>query len=115
MAINECVIPTVSYSFGMVYWLESELEELDIKIRKMLNIYRVFEIKSDVGRLYIARSVGGRGLQSVWDVYQLGNYQASICKSAHILAISPCEVLQAYSAVDEKGIFSIKKEAEKLK
>ena len=58
-AINEVVIPVISYSFGVVYWLESDLKEMDVKIRKLLNIYRAFEIKSDVDRIYIPREIGG--------------------------------------------------------
>ena len=46
-AINECVVPVVSYSFGVVDWLENDVKEIDIKIRKMLHMYRAFEKKSD--------------------------------------------------------------------
>ena len=109
VAINECVVPVISYSFGVVYWLESDLKEVDIKIRKMLNLYRAFELKSDVDRLYIPRSAGGRGLQSVWDVYK-----SSICRLAHVLKNSPCDVLKACAKVDQRGLFSIQKKAEKF-
>ena len=109
MAINECVIPIISYSFGVVYWLESDLKGMDVKIRKLLNIYRAFEIKSDVDRIYVPREIGGRGLQSVWDVYK-----TSICRLAHVLDNSPCEVLQACAKVDQNGLFSIQKKAEKF-
>ena len=109
VAINESVMPVISYSFGVVYWLESDLKELDIKVRKLLNMYRVFEIKSDIDRLYAPRAIGGRGLQSIWDVYQ-----ATICRLAYVLANSPCELLRACSKVDSKGLFSIKRKAEKF-
>ena len=108
-AINECVIPVVSYSFGIVDWLENDVKEIDVKIRKMLHMYRAFEKKSDVDRLYAARVVGGRGLQSVWDVYK-----ATMCRLAYVLGNSQCEVLQACALIDRKGLFSIQKKAEKF-
>ena len=37
-AINECVVPVLSYSFGIVHWLENDVKEVDIKIRKMFEI-----------------------------------------------------------------------------
>ena len=109
VAINECIMPIISYSFGIVYWLESDLKELDIKIRKMLNMYRVFEIKSDIDRLYVPRTAGGRGLQSVWDVYR-----GTICRLGHVLKNASCEVMQACAKVDLKGLFSVQKKAEKF-
>ena len=69
-AINECVLPIITYLFGIVNWREKELKDYDIKIRKMLNMCRVFELKSDVDRLYLPRQKGGRGLMSVWDTFQ---------------------------------------------
>ena len=52
-AIKKSIIPILSYSFGIVNWNEEELKGYDIYIRKMLNMYRVFELKSDVDRLYL--------------------------------------------------------------
>ena len=64
-AINESILPLITYSFGIVNWNEDELKGIDIQIRKMLNMYKAFEIKSDVDRLYLPRESGGRGLISV--------------------------------------------------
>ena len=108
-AINECVMPVITYSFGAVHWLESEVKGLDVRIRKMLNMYRVFEIKSDVDRLYLPRSDGGRGLQSVWD-----SFKKIICRISHVLLNSSSEVLKACAEVDSKGQFSIKSKADKF-
>ena len=67
VAINECVLLVISYSFGVVNWTESELKEMDIGVRKLLNMCRMLEIRSDVDRIYIPRNQGGCGLISIWD------------------------------------------------
>ena len=41
-AINESILPLITYSFGVVNWNEDELKGYDVQIRKMLNMYRVF-------------------------------------------------------------------------
>ena len=108
-AINECVVPVISYSFGVISWLERDLKDLDVRVRKMLHMYRAFEKLSDVDRLYTPRSSGGRGLQSIWDVYK-----ATICRLAYVLSHTECEVLQACAQIDKKGLFSIQKKADKF-
>ena len=59
-AINESILPLITYSFGVVHWNEEEVKGFDVQIRKMLNMYRVHELKSDVDRLYLPRETGGR-------------------------------------------------------
>ena len=102
-------MPILSYSFGIVHWLESDVKEIDIKIRKMLHMYRVFEIKSDVDRLYLPRRLGGRGLLSVWDVFQ-----CTISRIAHYLENSQSEVLSECAKIDNSSVSSVQKEAKKF-
>ena len=45
LAINECVLPVISYSFGIINWLEGELKKIDTDIRKMLHLYKMIQIK----------------------------------------------------------------------
>ena len=108
-SVNECVMPVISYSFGIVRWLESDVKEIDIKIRKMLHMYRVFEIKSDIDRLYLPRRSGGRGLLSVWDVFQ-----CTISRIAHYLANSQNEILMVCAKIDNSSLYSVQKKAKKL-
>ena len=65
VAINECVLPIVTYSYGIINWREAELKQIDINFRKLLHLYKVIQIKNDTDRLYGPRSSGGRGLISV--------------------------------------------------
>ena len=101
MSINECVMPIITYSFGIINWLENDLKACDVQIRKLLNMYKAFETKSDVDRLYVPRKLGGRGLLSVWDTFK-----SSVCRIAHVLQSSDNELLSACCAVDKKSLFS---------
>ena len=108
VAINECVLPVVTYSFGILNWLESELKGFDVQVRKLLNIYQMFSLHSDVDRLYTSRKLGGRGLISVWDAFK-----SSICRVAHMMRNLESEILAACCAVDQKSLFSNLKRADK--
>ena len=61
-AINTLAIPVVTYSFNVIDWNLSELKKIDTKIRKQLTRNRMHHPKSDVYRLYVPRSKGGRGI-----------------------------------------------------
>ena len=59
------------YSAAFVSWRTSELQAIDRKNRKLFTIYGALHPKSDVGRLYIPRKEGGRGLISIEDCNEL--------------------------------------------
>ena len=89
--------------------MESELKGFDIQVRKLLNMYQMFSINSDVDRLYTSRKSGGRGLIAVWDAFR-----SNICRVAHVLSNSENEILSACQPVDEKSLFSNIKRAKKF-
>ena len=64
-AINSWAVPIIRYGAGIVDWKKSELRNLDTKTRKFLNMYQALHPRSNVDRLYVPRSKGGRGLQSI--------------------------------------------------
>jgi hypothetical protein len=64
-SINSLAIPVIRYSGGIIHWNKTELQEMDIKTRKLLTCYRGFAKRSNVTRLYLKRQYGGRGLISV--------------------------------------------------
>ena len=109
MAINECVLPIISYSFGVLNWLESDLKACDIQIRKLLHMHKMFELKNDVDRLYVSRKLGGRGLISVWD-----SFRSSVSRISHVLCNADNELLAECLAVDKMSLFSNVKRAEKF-
>ena len=79
-AINSRAVSIIRYGAGIIEWTKAELEDMDRKTRKMLNIYHAMHPRADIDQLYWTRKEGGRGLQSVTDVVKteensLGFYQ----------------------------------------
>ena len=66
-AINTWAVATVRYGAGVINWTIEDLERMDRRTRKLLTIHGGFHPRSNVGRLYIPRNLGGRGLTSVRD------------------------------------------------
>ena len=66
-AIGSLTVPllTSRYSFGVVNWHQEELQKLDRKTRKLLNIHGQHHPKADADRLYVRRKQGGRGLMQL--------------------------------------------------
>ena len=69
-SINSLSIPVLTYGFGIIQWLKSEIEKIDRKTRKILTINGMHHPCADAQRLYVQRKNGGRGLLEVWSVYQ---------------------------------------------
>jgi hypothetical protein len=67
-AINSWAIPVIRYTAGVVDWTIAELQETDRKTRKMMAIYRAFNMNGDTDRLYVKREHGGKGLLQVEQV-----------------------------------------------
>ena len=108
-AINEYAIPVLSYTFGIVNWTEHDIKNADILVRKTLNMNRMFEVKSDVDRLYVPRKMGGRGLISIWDCFKCTNLRlAHFLNNTNNIKLDKCREL------DYTGLFSICKRAEKF-
>ena len=61
-AINTLAVPVVTYSFDIINWTLQELAKLDTKTRRFLTTYKMHHPKSDVDRLYLPITEGGRGL-----------------------------------------------------
>jgi len=88
-AISALAIPVVSYGFGIVDWRESEIQELDRTTRKILTKAGAHHPKSDVNRLYVPRSNGGRGLVSIED-----SWKREMISLAHYIANKDDKYLQ---------------------
>ena len=64
-------------------------------------MYRAFELKSDVDRLYLPREQGGRGLISVWDAFQ-----ATTSRIAHSITHTDNALLMHCVDVEAKCLYS---------
>ena len=65
-AINTWAAPVLG-TVQVVDWKNSELCNMDRKTRKVLNLYQSLYPRSNVDRLYLPRSEGGKGLLSLED------------------------------------------------
>ena len=61
-ALNTWAVSLLRYGAGIIKWTVGELDAMDRKTRKIMTINKELHPKSDVDRLYISRSKGGRGL-----------------------------------------------------
>ena len=61
------VIPTI----GILKWTKKEISDLDVTTRKILTMTGSFHKAGDTDRLYAHRSIGGRGLRSIEDLYEI--------------------------------------------
>ena len=109
LAIGEYVVPVISYTFGIIHWTEEDIKGIDIQVRKLLNMYRMFQIKSDVDRLYIPRVMGGRGLMSLWD-----SFKCTVIRLAHYLTNETDTQIKKCTEYDQAALFSITKKAKKF-
>ena len=66
-AINTWAVSLMRYSSGIVEWTKADLDVTDRKTRKLMTMYGMLHPLSNVSRLYLLRSEGGRGLLSVSD------------------------------------------------
>ena len=69
--VNCWAIGVMRYSAGIVEWSKDQLEFLDGKTRKILNMNGAFKRTSGVNRLYMKRKDGGRGLISVLNCVEM--------------------------------------------
>ena len=108
-AINTLAIPVVQYSFSILNWNISDLQRMDRKTRKLLCCNRMLHPKSDVDRLYLPRSKGGRGLLQVEQAYKV----ATIGMSKYLECSNDWMLELVYRHEDSKSSHSIIKEANK--
>ena len=70
LAINGLALPVLTYSFGVIHWRTTDLQQLDRRTRKLLTMHGVHHPSADVDRLYAPCHEGGRGLQQIESTYQ---------------------------------------------
>ena len=70
LAINGLALPVLTYSFGVIHWRTTDLQQLDRRTRKFLTMHGVHHPSADVDRLYAPCNEGGRGLQQIEAMYK---------------------------------------------
>ena len=69
-AHNTFAVPVITPTVGIIDWTIEDIKNLDIKTRKILTMTGNFHPNSDVDKLYITRSKGGRGLKSIKNLFE---------------------------------------------
>ena len=99
-AINSWAVPVVRYTAGIIdcTWTQAELEDLDLKTRKLMSVHRALHPQSDVDRLYIPRQAGGRRVLQIKQTVEeekraLNNYIKNSTEHA-LTAVSNEELLK---------------------
>ena len=60
--INAWAIGIIRYSAGIIDWNRKELRDMDVRTRKLMTLNGALHPRGNVGRLYLPRKNGGRGL-----------------------------------------------------
>lgn len=76
-AINTYAIPTLTYSFGVISWTKTELEQLNRTVRTLMTKHRNHHPRACIQRVTLPRHLGGRGFIDIEELHnkQLNNLQ----------------------------------------
>ena len=69
-AINMFAVPVMCYGAALLDWSTTELNQLDVRFRKLLSMNGAHHLKADIYRLYLPRHLGGRGFVCLLDVVE---------------------------------------------
>ena len=69
IAHNIFATPIFTLTFGVLEWTKEEVLQIDVQTRKILTYTGNFHRNSSVSRLYALRTEGGRGLNSIYDIF----------------------------------------------
>ena len=64
-AHNSFAAPTVTPTVGIIDWAINDIEQLDIKTRKILSMTGNLHPNSDINYLYVSRCNGGGGIKKI--------------------------------------------------
>ena len=68
-AINTLAISVLTYSFGIIHWSDTELEDLKRKMRTTLTKFKYHHPKAAMERVTIPRKEGGRGIIDITEMH----------------------------------------------
>ena len=81
--MNTWAVYLMRYRVGIIIWNTADRDEMDGKTRKIMTMNKEFHPKSDVDRLYVARSEGGRWLISYKSCVVTEENSLDWCKRNH--------------------------------
>ena len=66
-AINQMALPVLNYGFGVIDWPQKDIDNLDVKTRKILTMHGILYRNQCFDRVYLPRREGGVGLIEIND------------------------------------------------
>lgn len=69
-AINTYAVPALTFSFGVIEWSNTDLETINRSLRKEFTKYRAHHPRACKERFHLPRSVGGRGVTDLREIYE---------------------------------------------
>ena len=60
-------LPVLNYGFGIIDWPQKDIDNLDVKTRKVLTMHNVIYRHQCMDRVYLPRREGGLGLIEIND------------------------------------------------
>lgn len=84
-AINTFAIPVLSYSFGVIHWTDTDLNNINILIRATTTKHRKHHRTSAIERFHLPRKKGGRGVIDIKNLHnrQIENLRKFFYQKAH--------------------------------
>lgn len=96
-AINTYAIPILTYSFGIIKWTKTDINNIQIATRTILTKHNCLHPKSAIERVTIKRQDGGRGLI---DIFTLWTTQISKLRSFFFEKASSSQIHKAIVSND---------------
>ncbi|KAL0852393.1 hypothetical protein ABMA28_000587 [Loxostege sticticalis] len=87
-ALNTYAIPVLTYSFAVIKWTNSDINNLQIKTRTSLTKHKYLHPKSAIERMTIKREKGGREKLNTWRLKQLHGRHIHDIEQPHIDSIA---------------------------
>ncbi|KAI5645288.1 hypothetical protein NE865_02836 [Phthorimaea operculella] len=107
-AINSYAVPVLLYTFGVIHFKLTDLKQIDVRTRKILNMSKAQQQKADIERLYLPIEKGGRGLTNIETLYK-----TQIIKYKQYLEAGNDYIIKSITKHDKnRDKYSINKEAE---
>ena len=83
-AISIFFLPELTFFMPVLYFSHKDISEVDLKIKRLLTEREVKHPQRLNTLIYASRSVGGRGLKEVTNIYLQGNQEKVSFKNYHI-------------------------------
>ena len=109
-AINTVAIPVPTYCFNIINWTAQDVKNLDRITRKLFAKERMHHPKSDVDRMYLPRSSGGRGLMQIETTYKT----TTICLATYLEKSKDPFLMLVNQQKWDKNLYSIRSYASKF-